>query len=554
MFPAFIAIAIVLCACNEQVCDTSEVSGGSAAEAPAANGEAEYSWDGPTPAQATIVYIGNFRGFLKPCGCAVQQSGGLLRMGTVMEELNSQLVRGQPPTERSAPGPMGADGELTSGLMLKGLPSGGEAPEAVIWPELPSPQPIWLIECGNFAAPQNHYPAERVKTHLNSLSKLKSRGFIAAVLGSTELQLDAGLAVESFADCPVRLTSCNLQSKLPEVVIEPYVEITPGWYLIGVSTWAPMPADPPVDTWWALTEPVAAVQAVLTELPADAQVILVATHQTGEIVRRLAALPITLLIGHGSANDRQWTTEFAPGYPAPPSKAIRLKLLSVDTEPADPTARILPWEFPLTEEWADDVEIAAVVESEKLAVREKLLAAIGQRDNEGWRDVDWGSSSKYLPDREATLEVYLNSEPIYVGSRECRKCHPDSYQVWKGTAHSHALLTLIQKDENETLDCLQCHVAGLLEPSGYDPFSSRDEVSAVTCEACHGPGSKHLALMNLPDQPEKLGITPGDLAGCTICHDQYNSPAFETRVYWERIGHEDEWQDNVQRIRSGSSE
>jgi len=502
---------------------------------------AEYAWDGPAPESATVAYIGNFRGFLKPCGCAVQQSGGLLRLGTTLAELNERYVAGIVPDLPDQP----AEEETPVDPAMEAVTSlvGTSETDYSVWPEHPAPHPVWLVECGNFANPGVHYPAERVKTHLAALATLKQLGFIAAVPGTTELQLTADLAAEAFTDAPVRLTSCNLTVSLPEMQIEPWVEVTPGWYLVGITAWSG--GDVPADAWWELSDPVAAAEGVLAQLPDDARVILVAMHQPGEQVRELAGLPITAMIGHGSDNDPQWTDDLIASFPPPPGKGIRLKLAELGAGEAN------QWDIPLTEEWGDDARIVEIVEGEKERVKEKLLATLGGRNPEGWRDVDWGSSDKYLPDRQGELEAWATAEmSIYVGSRECDKCHPDCYRTWLDTTHSHALLSLIQRDEDETLDCLQCHVAGLLEPSGYDPFSSRDEVSSVTCESCHGPGSKHVAVTTLAEDQYSLDdyqITPGSLDHCLTCHDSYNSPDFERQEYWRQIVHIDNWQDNLKR-------
>ena len=496
----------------------------------------EYTWDGPVPDSATIAYVGNFRGFLKPCGCAVQQSGGLLRLGEVMAELDRRYIEGIVPEidEDTAPKPE----DIDPALQAMGLP-GEVSVDYASWPEHTAPHPVWLIECGNFASPTTHYPAERTKTHLSALEHLKPLGFIAAVIGSTELQLDRQDAEAAFADAPVRLTSCNLTCDLDGVEVLPWVEITPGWYLVGVTAWSG--GEVPEDAWWELSDPVESARRTIAELPEDAAVLLVAQHQPGEVVRELATLPITAMIGHGSQNDPQWTADLARSFPPPPGKGIRLKLIDLARDGTG-----TPWDVPLDEAWGDDAVILGLIEAEKDRIKEMLLATLGDRNLEGWRDVDWGTSDKYLPDRQGTLEAWAAAErSIYVGPRECDKCHPDCYNVWKDTVHSHALLSLVDKDEHQTLDCLQCHVAGLLEPSGYDPFQARDEVSAVTCEACHGPGSRHVAFATLGGENyvfDETEVIKGDLDNCVDCHDSYNSPDFDRRKYWEEIVHEDTWQ------------
>ena len=160
-------------------------------------------------------------------------------------------------------------------------------------------------------------------------------------------------------------------------------------------------------------------------------------------------------------------------------------------------------------------------------------------DLEGWRDVDWGSAEQYLPDEQARFERYAESPPLFVGPRACRVCHAAACDIWEDSRHALALISLMRKSEHETLDCLECHVAGLLTPSGYLPDDPRDEVSAVTCESCHGPASVHVGLMQLGREANGTGIARGSTDTCLTCHDSYNSPQFEARAYWDKIKHDD---------------
>lgn len=53
---------------------------------------------------------------------------------------------------------------------------------------LDAPQPLWLVECGNFCRASLPCPDLRALTHLKAL---KLAGAVAAVPGSAELQLEA---------------------------------------------------------------------------------------------------------------------------------------------------------------------------------------------------------------------------------------------------------------------------------------------------------------------------------------------------------------------------
>ncbi|MBN2082588.1 hypothetical protein JW859_10345 [bacterium] len=471
---------------------------------------------GPKPAAATLAYIGNFRGFQKPCGCAVQQSGGLFRLGSVSEQLDGWF----------------ADPEKT--IPLDGATPLYEPPEDLVRPE-----PLWFVECGNFADPNAHFPVERVKTHLAALEHLIPRGLKAAVLGSSELQLPVAHVREAFAETAVPIVSCNVTCDPALLTVKPYQQMAEGWYLTGLTTWKPATIDPPEEPWWTLADPLESVAAVAAGLPADANLIVVAMYQDAEVIRQAAALPaVAVVIGHSSEFDKQWTEDLAPAIGNPPAKGLSLRLLSLTARTADGRGTVTDWDIPLADGWADEQFMVELVDAERDLVRQKLTELMAAKQDGGWENVDWGSAEKYLPDKEAKWEFWAESPPHYLGSRACVDCHPQIYASWLKTRHAEALVSLMQKQEHETLDCLSCHVTGLLEPSGYNPDAPEKALGAVSCESCHGPGSVHAGLQALGRETGDQHIIRGTLEGCLDCHDEYNSPAFEATSYWQKIKHQ----------------
>jgi len=113
-----------------------------------------------------------------------------------------------------------------------------------------------------------------------------------------------------------------------------------------------------------------------------------------------------------------------------------------------------------------------------------------------------------LAARGADAEPAPPEGQTYIGAKRCASCHFEAFLSWKQTAHAKAFEVLTpkyQKDEK----CLKCHTTALGEPTGY-----KDGVmvlAGVTCETCHGPGSKHeevsqpfTTVKNLPPAQEKL--------------------------------------------------
>ena len=106
----------------------------------------------------------------------------------------------------------------------------------------------------------------------------------------------------------------------------------------------------------------------------------------------------------------------------------------------------------------------------------------------------------------------------YMGIKTCKMCHNKKatgkqYTVWLGTSHAKALEALRSDKAKEIAtqrgvkgapdlapECIQCHVTGWGNKSGYqlkvDPdnrraVSKNKALENVGCEVCHGPGSKY---------------------------------------------------------------
>jgi len=77
----------------------------------------------------------------------------------------------------------------------------------------------------------------------------------------------------------------------------------------------------------------------------------------------------------------------------------------------------------------------------------------------------------------------------YTGSKRCSSCHFKEYMVWKKTGHATGFAKVPAK-YYANADCMKCHITGYGVPGGYQGASTPDLVG-TTCEACHGPGSKH---------------------------------------------------------------
>jgi hypothetical protein len=119
-------------------------------------------------------------------------------------------------------------------------------------------------------------------------------------------------------------------------------------------------------------------------------------------------------------------------------------------------------------------------------------------------------------------------DQTYVGAKECGSCHVKEFAAWQKTGHSRAFGVLTEKYEKDP-KCLGCHTTGYKRPSGYKDASDAD-LKGVTCEVCHGPGSKHVDICKaygdkeLTHEEEELAehsiyeVLPKNI--CIKCHER----------------------------------
>lgn len=129
----------------------------------------------------------------------------------------------------------------------------------------------------------------------------------------------------------------------------------------------------------------------------------------------------------------------------------------------------------------------------------------------------------------ATAQEPLAEPPAdqtYIGTKQCAACHLNQYLAWKKTKHSKAFEILPAKYKTDST-CLKCHTTGHGQPTGYKDATTA-ALEGTSCEACHGPGSKHgeiaktFAGKKLTDEQEKYVrstiplVLPGN--ACIECH------------------------------------
>ncbi len=162
-----------------------------------------------------------------------------------------------------------------------------------------------------------------------------------------------------------------------------------------------------------------------------------------------------------------------------------------------------------------------------------------------------------------SVRAQETKQPVYVGSRECAKCHQGSdfgYQQCLMLLHAHsrayaslarpeakeiARLSGIPQEPQESPVCLGCH-ATASEAEEWEMDDTFHREDGVQCEKCHGPGSEYMdeAVMTDRQASRAAGLMMPTKKDCLNCHDVkgshvavLQSPAFDVDQAWEALAH-----------------
>ncbi len=144
----------------------------------------------------------------------------------------------------------------------------------------------------------------------------------------------------------------------------------------------------------------------------------------------------------------------------------------------------------------------------------------------------------------------------YVGSARCESCHEEVFIHWQKTRHAKAWRPLAEAVPPRTSDpeCVVCHVVGwnvehkTPYASGFLTPKETPQLMNVGCEACHGPGAKHIAaelgkdaaLQEHYRKASRVTVEESRKTLCVTCHDLDNSPNFDFDLYWKCVEHKED--------------
>jgi ribosomal protein L40E len=104
----------------------------------------------------------------------------------------------------------------------------------------------------------------------------------------------------------------------------------------------------------------------------------------------------------------------------------------------------------------------------------------------------------------------------YVGATKCRICHLAQYRTWQAGPKDTEAWNAV-KDQPDVEKCLPCHTTGYGRPGGFVSVAATPHLTGIQCEACHGPGSAHIAA---PAEQKKATINRNQ-QDCRTCHNPH---------------------------------
>jgi hypothetical protein len=445
-----------------------------------------------------VVVSGDTAGWIVPCGCATNQSGGLPRRGAYVERLRRDAV-------------------------------------------------VVVLDAGGAPAGNSHYDRAKFQAILAGEALLGTAahnvGAAEARLGPDELRRLAGIKNADFpGDCPNFRASEN--GTVPFDASDNFRASENGTVTIDATQKAPLisanvrdSADRPAAQPMRIIEAAGkrlAVIGVLSERYATDKIHVKPPRQAIlETLRQAAGRYDWLIVlAYLPEEELRELAESLPeadaivggptGQPVPPrrigpalvtSATNKGKFLArLDT----PSASNNAWTgtiVELDEGYADDPSQTANIEA--------YHRELARRD--------------FTPKDTALVEplsVNLPKDFAVAGTDSCQKCHEDDCSLWRKSKHALAWNSLKQKDSQYDPDCQRCHTTGYGLPGGFASVRTGARLSDVGCESCHGPSRAHVK-----DSTALTAYYAQAKDRCVSCHDRENSPKFNYAKYWAQIAH-----------------
>lgn len=411
-----------------------------------------------SPDQTVLVlFTGNTQAHLEPCGCFIGQSGGLPRRATAISSIR--------------------DKGFSSLLVDLGgfLPLKPEQMKSDVFDQTTELDQL------------------RVQTTFTAMEMM---GYDMLVSSQPEANLGENSVDQVLTDHRFQLLAAS--SKASSLEQRPYLIKTVGSKRIALIELSLL------ETGQAASIPIK-LDSLMSEVQAQADVVIVSSHLQPEVNKRLAEkYPNLSAIMSRDTGETERVGNVLLTYCYPHGKT--LGALTV-TDAAGETAATVE-QIALTEEVDDDPNVRKLLNNfyEQVASDPQLQVA-----------------SHPLFSSEALEQDSNNS---YIGSEACQECHQEEFNQWSHSSHATAFNTLQIVGREYYSKCVSCHVTGFGYSSGYQVGAAdRTHLAEVGCETCHGPGKQHTYTPLATNIRGKV-----EASTCMECHQPEHSPGFEQIV------------------------
>ncbi len=383
-----------------------------------------------------------------------------------------------------------------------------------------------VVEFGDFFSGEGGLDRARTRTYLKSLDEM---GYDAVSIDSESLSLGLDFLEESIGNFSTPFVSLNaVDAESGEPVGSLFIVKTTKHFRIAITALTdPLNGEPERAETGSpghsnnsarliekassigakISDPVAALEKHLPSMEAQADVIILlsplSSERNAEIAKRFPRISVILAADPDGADAFSGSTLIA-GARSVEGKKIGKLLLWFGEE-----GRVRKHKV----EWHSIRRTNA----ENPAIRKFLEEFYGEvaTNEEFWEEVE---------PLFASLEQENDEADRYLGATKCAACHRKIYDSWSKTHHAGAYATLVTANRYFYPDCVNCHVTGAGYLTGFRIDQTTKHLEGVQCEACHGPGGKHVDASGASD----MRVT-GDREFCGECHDAEFSPNFENR-------------------------
>lgn len=338
-------------------------------------------------------------------------------------------------------------------------------------------------------------------------------GIDAIGLGERDLNYGIQFLRDMISTYKLPFINANVKdSRTGDLILPPYVIVERGGVRFGiVSVLDPMQKIVTMsqhDPEYIVEDPLVTLRRLIPEIRKKAETVILISHMgdnlTEELLKGLEGVDICL-VGH---TFRQYSTERVVLHTVLLGAGHEGRFIGRCDATIGSKGDVSSFTIGMTsldDTIADDPVVAEKVSQFKEHLKEFRTSLRGEhQQNKG------------------------SDQEQFLTERTCQKCHQDSWEVVKASAHESALASLRTKGQGFNPDCLVCHVVGYEYKNGYDDVAPYNALSNVQCEACHGYGTMHTRDGSMLKMARE---------SCVGCHDQENSPNFNYAAYWEKIKH-----------------